>query len=281
MDTYKKAYAANGTGPQLDDGDGDPYAHWQVDVPFSTPVTILCCPEDVKWRDKNEKKELCEECEVPVCCDCMRALSRKPNPTQPLLSLCNDLFMGYLPKYIYENNVTYMELICASVVQPCMISMQQRCYGWDLRQTEVHSQKHRTGARGNFTCFGLPWVDVLKQLADPVQLPRAGKDLRKLVQAVLLTEMPDNEDMSRLSPAHIRREVVIHLIQLMVDRQHPAYKDVNMESVKRRAYDELTSKDKLENEAKDPFIPECVRSVLTQRMNAQNHSNGKPAAPEA
>ena len=87
-----------------------------------------------------------------------------------------------------------MELLCASVVQPTLMSIQYQCFGWDLKREQVHMQEHRTGARGNFTAFQLPWEDIyskfaklqkLKEEDRQPQLPRSGKDLHEMVQVRL------------------------------------------------------------------------------------------------
>ena len=89
---------------------------------------------------------------------------------------------------VYTERVTMMEMLCASILQPSMISMQLSCYGHDLKRKEAHMQEHRTGARGNFTAFELPWSDIFKSLSEPVPLPQTGKRLRKLVQVILMTD---------------------------------------------------------------------------------------------
>jgi hypothetical protein len=171
LETYIGEY---GTIPER--WSGDPYLRargkkietnafddWRATVPFdSGDVDVLCCAEDVRcadhMHDTEAQKMLCQNCEVPMCDSCWSAIEN-PKPHRPQLSLSNDLWFGYLPKIIYEEEVTYMELLCASICHPTMMSFQVNCYGWNMRKEKVHMQNHRVGARGNMTAFQVKfWI---------------------------------------------------------------------------------------------------------------------------
>ena len=102
---------------------------WRVHVPFKDrTVDILCCPEDIRCQSGTHHSKsthgcytLCPECEVPICGECEASIT-KPKPSRPQLSLSNDLWFGYIPELIYEKEVTYMELLCASICHPTMMS---------------------------------------------------------------------------------------------------------------------------------------------------------------
>ena len=72
--------------------------------------------------------------------------------------------------FIYENDVTYMELICASPVHPTMLSFQldlhtgSHTYSGDNLQQFVHNHEGITGASGNVTGFIMPWEKILRAL---------------------------------------------------------------------------------------------------------------------
>ena len=75
----------------------------------------------------------------------------------PALTLADDLMIFYAPLELYTQNVTVMELICASV---CLTSML--CYTLEAKRrsqnpvkgvknpfdAQVHMARHRLGARG-------------------------------------------------------------------------------------------------------------------------------------
>jgi hypothetical protein len=158
MDSYIKEY---GQSPDLTTSTAQKeLSAWTLSVPFEAgSVDILCCPEDRKCTNDPDNKEgiassshaLCKDCELPVCKDCWQALSKAHK--RPKLSLANDLWTGYIPAIIYEENCTYMELLAASLCSPTLMSIQYEFYKKpiDVRQENVHMQEHRTGARGNFT----------------------------------------------------------------------------------------------------------------------------------
>ena len=58
-----------------------------------------------------------------------------------------------------------MELLCASVCHPTMLSFQVNCYGWDHQKgTRYTCSEHRVGARGNMTAFQVPWENVFSEM---------------------------------------------------------------------------------------------------------------------
>ena len=62
-----------------------------------------------------------------------------------------------------------------------------------MHNTEMNMQRHRVGARGNVTCFPLPWEQLLEQLQGQpqdvgeggAQVPRTGVELADLVRILL------------------------------------------------------------------------------------------------
>ena len=164
MESYIDDYGNREKGPNLKSVDAQhDLRQWDLTIPFTDgPVKVLCCPEDRKctadstWSDGNryavpESHEICENCELPVCKECWKTLSKSHK--RPHMSLANDLWTGYIPKIIYEKNCTYMELLAASVCSPTLMSIQYEFYKQyvDKNKENVHMQQHRTGARGNFT----------------------------------------------------------------------------------------------------------------------------------
>ena len=73
---------------------------WVVEVELEggDSVPVICCPEDrsCEWCDAGRNGAMCPDCKVPVCRDCRRSL-RKSKPSQPRMSLANDLFTGSPP----------------------------------------------------------------------------------------------------------------------------------------------------------------------------------------
>ena len=258
---------------------------WSVTVPFKTGgVTVLCCPEDRRCDEcEAGGNKLCTHCEVPICNECWSAIT-STNPHRPALALSNDLWFGYLPEMIYAEEVTYMELLCASICHPTMLSFQVSCHGWDMRLEKVHGQKNRLGARGNMTAFQVPWETVFEELhqireAASVQLPRVGMDLLQVVQVLFQhngNEIDDEQKARLLKSATVRREVVIRLIEEMVKCGHRDYVNLDMEVVKKRAL-ELPATD----EHGRGKVPSVVYTVLETRgdHNAEAEVGGKPAVP--
>ena len=160
------------------------------------------------------------------------------------LSLSNDLWSGYLPSMIYDDGVTYMELLWASVCHPTMINFQVNCYGYNTKHTEVHMHEHRLGARGNMTAFQVPWENVFEEMyrlreTAQIQLPRigSGSDMLQLVQIALNIHgdsPPEEVKMAMLKGATVRRDVVLKLIDHMKEIWHRDYQKYQMDEVEQR-----------------------------------------------
>ena len=107
-------------------------------------------------------------------------------------------------------------------------------------------QRHTTGTRGNATTFPMPWQEILKMLqeiepeADNSEtkiLPNSGAELVRWVQVLLKTSGDDSiSDMKGLvHQATVRADVVVDLILELKNRGHRAYKDMDMELVRKKA----------------------------------------------
>ena len=84
---------------------------------------LICCPEDRKCNPNDHVRgedELCKKCEVPLCSVCAGALFHADGPQHPNISLTNDMWLGFGSAYVYEVNVTYLEMLAASA---CCISL--------------------------------------------------------------------------------------------------------------------------------------------------------------
>jgi hypothetical protein len=216
---------------------------WVVSVHVHGLSTdLIACGEDVQCCDHKHganMNKLCAKCEVPLCSECLKSLRAKP-AQQPPLGLCNDTWTGYSSDFIYESNVTYLELLCAS---PCCLSLicfiLQNAQGSSVKDESAKrpkkpmflepafKQAHRTAARGNITMWPMPLTDILDEMRrlekDGVDLPRSGKDLSKIVKVLLKSagKLP----ASLIAHATVRRAEVMRLIEDGKVRGHPSYKD--------------------------------------------------------
>ena len=88
------------------------------------------------------------------------------------------MMIYYALSILYEN-VTVMEMICASVCITSMISFtQEKKYrGSRAMDQGFNANKHGMAARGNATSFPLPWEDLLKQLQDGEEMAKLGQQV--------------------------------------------------------------------------------------------------------
>ena len=164
-------------------------------------------------------KMLCEKCWLPICADCATHLT---NAELPPLSYANDMWTGYGLERIYRQNVTAIELLCAS---PCLTSMVLMSMESKYKQEanvaifdeKAHMARHRYGARGNLITFPLPVEELLQKLQEhlaptevPDALPRSGKQLSDVFRVILKTnktgKTTDQEIKTLIHQARVRRQ---------------------------------------------------------------------------
>ena len=220
------------------------FADWTVDVPFENgALTLLCCPEDRRC-DRilcQDTTRICRACEIPVCVECQECL--RGNAQMPPAALTNDMMVFYLPKELYVDKVTMMELLCASVCITTMVcfTLEAKYRKENPFDQQVHMARHRMGARGNVTSFPLPWQDLLRDLEQDSDkapsLPRTGAELSDLVSVVLKTnEEASPDSMARfIHEARVRRSVVVKLITDAKARGHRAYTKVDLAAMRQKA----------------------------------------------
>ena len=103
------------------------------------------------------------------------------------------MMIFYAPRELYTEEMTVMEMICASVCITSMICFSLEVKFGNMFDSQVHMHRHRVGARGNATSFPLPWQSILGELkrldADQEKrkapdLPRTGDDMLNVVQVL-------------------------------------------------------------------------------------------------
>lgn len=245
--TYLERYGNLENGYSLEDHLDD-FDDWKATIATSDGQSfdILCCPEDKRCSNTvpQHRHEFCSNCEVPLCCHCASHVLQK-QPEMPPAALSNDMLIFYAPRELYEDQVTVLELICASVCITSMICFTLECRYGNLFDTIANMADARVAARGNATSFPLPWRDVLAHLenAETSQgsatpsLPRTGEELSNYVHILLKSTIQDQpEEMKHfIHQARVRRNVVVKLIKNAKRRGHRAYADVNLDDVAEKA----------------------------------------------
>ena len=260
---------------------------------------LLCCPEDVKCANHKRKQgELCSNCSIPLCMKCHADLTGTP-ARQPRYALANDLWTGYATPLIYEREVTYLELLCAS---PCILGLicfileadyakespetagegtekKVKYQRRDMFAQAAYNQHYRVAVRGNATLFELPLEDVYREVEaldqrEAAVLPRVGSELVGLVKVLVKSrgELP----ASLIAHATCRRAVVLDLLHEGKARGHMDFARLNMASAEERA----------RQLPENGCIPELVHraeedggltKILNQKAATPHRVSGDPA----
>ncbi len=244
--------------------------------------SLICCPDDIACKShRRGRREICSRCEIPLCFECSEALFDDAGGRQPCTALTNDMFIGFGSTYIYEKQVTYLEILAASpccLSLICMVLQAARDEEEDKdRSKRVHRnvfgkaafmQRHRTAARGNVTMFLLPLADTLCELRRmetdaSIILPRSAEEIKNVVRVILKShgELP----ASLITAATVRREVVVHLIEEEHARGHPLYCNLDLVEVRRKAARELPTHGPLPGLAQQRDHDNSLDQVLQQK----------------
>jgi hypothetical protein len=147
----------------------------------------------------------------------------------PALALANDMWTGYAPHRLAEQQVTVMEAICASPCVTTLICMtmearyennvRQEAQGAEPLNANAHMARHHFGARGNALTFPLPLEDLFSALqthaqdledGEPLQLPRSGAELAQVARVLLKTNKEgatsEKDIKTLIHQAIVRRE---------------------------------------------------------------------------
>ena len=275
-DAYKRNYATQHE-PDAQAQLEDELQEWQTTIQFTAgaPLRVICCPEDKVCRTRCPPDASCPMCRAPVCQFCWNGVTQEK--VLPATALANDMLVFYAPKMIYQLEVTFMELICASpcFTAMCCFSLEKRLLGDRALDQDAFMPRQRLAARGNATTFPLAWEDILQHLeaaeAGTLSLPRTGVELAETV-SVVLKSMQASNDVEGLGKvihqARVRRAVVLRLLQEAKARGHPAYKHINMLEASTRA--ETLPED---------GIPDEIIAVLPYDDDLANVQRQKAATP--
>ena len=249
---------------------------------------FICCPEDHTCKDAvcTRRQRCCPDCWLPICRECESGfVDESGKAAMPPASLANDMMIYYAPKVLYTEEVTVMEMICASVCLTSMIcfSLEKKYRGDRAFDEKVHMNNHRMGARGNATSFPLPWQDLLLQLKQSDEsnqqnaasdLPRSPEELSDFVSVLLKTsDEGDGEKQEALlrfvHQAIVRRRVVIRLITELHRSGHKAYRHVDLRAMEAKANMTLP----------ENGVPPSVAKLLPYDMHLDTIRVQKQATP--
>jgi len=150
------------------------------------------------------------------------------------------MWIGYGPVELYDDDMSVLEMMCASVCLTSMICFSMEIKYGNMFHTSVHMNRHRVGARGNVTCFPLPWEGLLDQLTQldhgSPALPRTPQALADIVRVLLKSsELHDKSALKKcIAQGAIRRAVVKRTLLSARARGHPAYRALDLSEMERR-----------------------------------------------
>ena len=229
-------------------------------------IPLLCCPEDHRCRHScSELKLLCRSCEIPVCKECQHGLQN--NEIVPI-ALSNDNWYGYVERWIYENDVTWMEKTCATPYWTGLmlfeIDVRRGAKGArkkHLMHDPLFSNEGRVAYKGQLFSAPMDWSSMMEQLQSMekeetlISLPVTGAVLAQRVRLAITSGLTELNKC--LKQATVRRNVAVQLIRMHRDANHPDYQRQSLRDIDLRAR-ELAPTD-------EPAIPMGLLEILEER----------------
>jgi hypothetical protein len=198
----------------------------------------------------------------------------------------NDNWYGYVERFIYEQKVTWMEKTVATPFLTGLMLMEidvRRGQNSARRRHKIHdpllSGEGRIAYKGQLFSAPMDWRNVVEQLEardlfatnrekqvlselegmkqaeTHISLPVMGAVLAQRVRVVVTAGLVDVNKLLR--QATVRRNIVVQLIRMHRDGNHPDYQRDSMEAMEIRAR-ELAATD-------DPTIPVGILDILEGR----------------
>ena len=188
---------------------------------------LFCNPEDHYCENSCvQQRQLCLRCQVPICLACRIGLQRNrelPN------GFMNDNWYGYVQKWIFEQNVTWMEKLVSSPYWTGMtlfsISRHGNRPSARHKMTDaLYKNDARSFFKGQIFSAPMDWADIMQQIQELEQnetriaLPITGQLLSSRVHLLITSGLVElNKHIREVT---VRRDIVVRLIQMHRDTGH-------------------------------------------------------------
>ena len=253
---------------------------WSCGAPLEPPLREGCDETEQRRRQHCESRAddvptLCEHCILPVCRACRVQLASAGGRSNVPMALANDNWYGYVQDVIARYDARWIECACASLCWTTLITYQlEEPYG-HLMNESMQGSRSRTAARGNVFSFMMPWEDILQNLKKAesegtrVALPHDGAVLAVLLRVHIVGGSLDVT--KHLRDVHLRVGVVRCMLEELIERGFPGYKDYNVEEVRRRTKELYGEDDRAE------LVPVEIREEVERaRASARNRQRDEP-----
>jgi hypothetical protein len=216
---------------ELDESHGD----WRCkirDFPGGSDMWVLCNPEDIerckKCRSRGDK-DICKDCEIPLCTHCIKIMSDQTTGGIPQ-SLCNDNHWGHTSDILYKHNATWLEMAVAS---PCWTTILVYYIEGDrghLLDEKYGRQRWRTRVKGSASTFQMPWEDIIGDLQRAIgdetlaEIPRPAECVKYLLRVRLKIGQLDFSKKQWLKQLRIRPHVVLQLLYYLIEQNHEVFR---------------------------------------------------------
>ncbi|CAE7860116.1 esrp2 [Symbiodinium microadriaticum] len=290
FETWQERFGGEQTPSCIQSHLGD----WAVQLPGGGPV-LLGVTEDMQCLGKHhgmrkaslaQPQSMCVDCQLPVCWRCAQACAAGSAKTEAKtanmkscvetnipMAVANDHMYGFVPPFVIEDGVTWLEVAASSIIYTgMMVYYLEEPFG-HLMLEKLEGPIARTCSRGNMFSFQLPWQAIQAQCEQLEQaLPRDENSLSKLVNVHIVGS--DSSIVQHLQGATMRVSVVLKVIRYFRACRFRGYDaEVNAEAaVAQRMHDLYGSK-----YGEGPFVPTAIaeaaasarrckteKSVLTQ-----------------
>ena len=192
------------------------------------PKVVICCPEDVYCKAKHPSHIICQDCQIPLRRDCRITMTSGDETCAVPMALANDNWYDYAPAFIYQWKVLFLEVVAAVLVWTTMIVYYLEEDQGHLMTEDLQQPQYRTGARGKAFSYFMPWEDIMKSLRNvcsDLELSMLPHDEDTLARLVGLQLRSHSTEVTKfLKQGRLRAHVVLKLLSLSIERDHPGFR---------------------------------------------------------
>ena len=155
------------------------------------------------------------------------------------IAMVNDMYYGYVDRFIFNVDVTWMEMTCASPFWTGMTMVTISRIPTHLTRHRLFQSSERVGFRGHVYNAPLQWRENMEQIEAidkreaRIALPHVGAVLASIVHVHVSGGLMElNRHLKEIT---VRRDAVVRLILMLRDSGHVDYRPLDEDSVRAQA----------------------------------------------
>ena len=229
---------------------------------------LLCCPEDVHCEENHPPEEICKKCQVPICSECHKLLTKCLDVP---MALANDNMWGYISSIIMQYQVRWIEMAAVLPYWTCMIVYYVEADRGHLMNEVLKENQHRSAVRGQAFSFIMPWDEIVKSLHRRIKsIPRDPECLKYMLRLHL--KVAGQDFHQHLKQVHLRPGILVLLLEELFTRKHEAFLESYAAQCMQHDWEHAVfekypeTEDHIPLDERKGFIPDGIREEIEESV---------------